>query len=61
MTFGLAMSEQGKQVVIDPAELGRPVAYLALKDGTTVYDRTGQRIGVLDHVVADEPTDIFEG
>ena len=61
MTFGLAMSEQEKQVVIDPAELGRPVAYLALKDGTTVYDRTGQRIGVLDHVVADEPTDIFEG
>jgi uncharacterized protein YrrD len=46
---------------MDPAELGRPVAYLALKDGTPVYDRTGERIGVLEHVIADEPTDIFEG
>ena len=55
------MSEQGKQAVTDTAELGRPVAYLALKDGTPVYDRAGQRIGVVDHVVADEPTDIFEG
>jgi hypothetical protein len=55
------MSEQGKHAVTDPAELGRPVAYLALKDGTPVYDRTGQRVGVLEHVVADEPTDIFEG
>ena len=55
------MSEQGKQAITDAAELGRPVAYLALKDGTPVYDRTCQRIGVVEHVVADEPTDIFEG
>ncbi|MDQ4032341.1 MAG: PRC-barrel domain-containing protein [Actinomycetota bacterium] len=55
------MSEQGKQPVTDPAELGRPVAYLALKDGTPVYDRSGRRVGVLEHVVIDEPTDIFEG
>ena len=55
------MSEQGKQAITDAAELGRPVAYLALKDGIPVYDRTCQRIGVVEHVVADEPTDIFEG
>lgn len=55
------MSEQGKKAITDPAELGRPVAYLALKDGAPVYDRAGQRVGVLDHVVVDEPTDIFEG
>jgi hypothetical protein len=61
MTLGFAMTEQEKQAVPDPAELGRPIAYLALKDGTTVYDRTGQRVGVLDHVVVDDPTDIFEG
>jgi hypothetical protein len=40
----LVMSEQGKQAITDAAELGRPVAYLALKDGTPVYDRTWQRI-----------------
>ena len=43
------------------AEFGRPVAYVALKDGTPVYDQTRQRVGVVDHVVVDEPTDIFEG
>ena len=42
-------------------ELGEPVAYLALKEGTPVYDRQGQRIGVVEHVLADEPTDIFHG
>jgi hypothetical protein len=42
-----------------PEELGRPVAYLALKDGTPVYDRSGTRIGVVEHVMADG--NIFEG
>ena len=55
------MSEQGKQAEASTAELGEPIAYLALKEGTPVYDRTGERVGVLEHVVADEPTDIFEG
>jgi hypothetical protein len=39
----------------------RPIAYLALNEGTSVYDRTGERIGIVEHVVADEPIDIFEG
>jgi sporulation protein YlmC with PRC-barrel domain len=55
------MSEQGEQAGASTAELGEPIAYLALKEGTPVYDRTGERVGVLEHVVADEPTDIFEG
>jgi uncharacterized protein YrrD len=42
-------------------ELGRPVAYTAVKEGTPVYDRTATRIGVVEHVVADEVVDIFEG
>lgn len=43
-----------------PSEnLGPPVAYLALADGTPVYDREGNRIGVVEHVVADGG--IFEG
>lgn len=40
-------------------ELGPPVAYTALKDGTPVYDRNGKRIGVVEHVMA--VGDIFEG
>jgi hypothetical protein len=42
-------------------ELGPPIAYLALKEGTPVYDRAGNRIGVLEHVLADEGFDIFHG
>jgi uncharacterized protein YrrD len=42
-------------------EIGRPIAYLALEEGTPVYDRDGDRIGVVEHVLADEPVDIFHG
>lgn len=39
--------------------LGPQVAYLALKDGTPVYDRSGARVGVVEHVM--DEGDIFEG
>ena len=42
-----------------PDALGPPVAYLALKDGTPVYDRTGARVGVVEHVM--DEGGIFEG
>jgi hypothetical protein len=42
-------------------ELGPPVAYIALEEGTPVYDRSGERIGVVDHVLGDEAADVFEG
>lgn len=42
-------------------ELGQPIAYLALPERTTVYDRSGQRIGVVEHILADESVDIFHG
>jgi hypothetical protein len=42
-----------------PDALGPPVAYLALKDGTPVYDRSGARVGVVERVM-DEGR-IFEG
>jgi uncharacterized protein YrrD len=42
-------------------DLGPPVSYIALEDGTPVYDRNGDRIGVVDHVQADMQLDIFEG
>ena len=42
-------------------DLGPPISALALEDGTPVYDAAGTRIGVVDHVMMDERTGIFEG
>jgi sporulation protein YlmC with PRC-barrel domain len=42
-------------------ELGAPVAHLALDEGLPVYDRQGQRVGVVEGVMTDEVTGIFEG
>ena len=44
-----------------PEDLGAPVAYLVLRDGTAVYDRSGERVGQVEHVLADEPADVFHG
>jgi hypothetical protein len=43
------------------ADLGAPVAPLALAEGVPVYDRGRRRIGVVDRVVIDEATGIFDG
>jgi hypothetical protein len=40
-------------------ELGAPIAYPALRDGTPVYDRDGSRVGVVERVMA--VGGIFEG
>ena len=42
-------------------DLGPPIAYTVLAEGTPVFDRDGERIGVVEHVVADMQLDIFEG
>jgi|SRR6185503_6049207 uncharacterized protein YrrD len=42
-------------------DLGPPVSYIVLEEGTPVYDRNGKRIGVVDHVQADMQLDIFDG
>jgi uncharacterized protein YrrD len=42
-------------------DLGPPIAYIVLEEGTPVYDRGGERIGVVEQVLADEQLDIFEG
>jgi hypothetical protein len=41
--------------------LGRPIAYLALAEGAPVLDAHGERIGVVEDVIADERADIFHG
>jgi uncharacterized protein YrrD len=38
-----------------------PISYLALETGTDVRSSDGERVGVVQHVLADEETDIFDG
>lgn len=42
-------------------DLGAPIAYLVLQNGTEVYDVAGQRIGRVEHVLADASVDVFDG
>jgi hypothetical protein len=42
-----------------PGQLGALISYLAVKEGTPVYDREGKRVGVVEHVMA--VGGIFEG
>jgi uncharacterized protein YrrD len=42
-------------------DLGNPSSYLVLAAGTPVYSSDGQKLGAVEHVLADEDTDIFDG
>lgn len=43
------------------ADLGAKVAFVAVREGTPVYDVGGKRIGVVEEVLADGHAGIFEG
>ena len=42
-------------------DLGAPVSYLALEEGTAVVTADGEDVGHVAHVLADEESDIFDG
>src|SRR3954451_4550911 len=42
-------------------DLGPPVAFPALAEGTPVYDPGGRRIGVVEQVLVEPPGGMFEG
>jgi hypothetical protein len=42
-------------------DLGAPSSYMALADGTDVISSDGERIGEVEHVLADAEVDIFDG
>jgi hypothetical protein len=42
-------------------DLGAPVSYLALAEGTAVFAVDGDEVGEVAHVLADEESDIFDG
>jgi hypothetical protein len=48
-----------KRVMPSPEALGPQVAYLAITEGTPVYDRSGTRVGVVEYVM--DEGGIFEG
>ncbi|MEU4219827.1 PRC-barrel domain-containing protein [Actinoplanes sp. NPDC026623] len=44
-----------------PVDLGAPQSFVVLADGTPVYDRAGDSVGTVAHVLADHQEDIFHG
>ena len=42
-------------------DLGAPASYLTLSRGLPVYSSDGQRIGEVEHVLAEPEKDIFDG
>ena len=42
-------------------DLGAPVSYLTLEQGTAVLSADGDELGDVAHVLADEQNDIFDG
>jgi uncharacterized protein YrrD len=45
----------------EPEDIGDPISYLVLPDGTPVFDRSGDRVGTVEHVLADDKEDVFHG
>jgi len=42
-------------------DLGNPVSYLVLADGTPVLSSDGHQVGKVEHVLADVDADVFDG
>jgi hypothetical protein len=42
-------------------DLGDPISYLVLREGVDVLSSDGQRIGTVEHVLADSASDTFDG
>ena len=42
-------------------DLGQPRSYLTLEPGQAVYSSDGQKLGEIEHVLADPEVDVFDG
>jgi hypothetical protein len=42
-------------------DAGDPISYLVLAEGTRVLTADGDEIGTVEHVLADEDADVFDG
>jgi uncharacterized protein YrrD len=42
-------------------DLGQPSSYMLLRPGTPVYSSDGEKLGEVEHVLADADLDVFDG
>jgi hypothetical protein len=42
-------------------DYGEPTSYLEVEEGCEVVSSDGEKVGTVQHVLADEETDIFDG
>jgi hypothetical protein len=42
-------------------DLGQPSSYLTLQPGVPVYSSDGQKLGEVEHLLADPDVDVFDG
>jgi len=42
-------------------DLGQPSSYMVLRPGTPVYSSDGEKVGKVEHVLADADLDVFDG
>ena len=42
-------------------DLGEPGSYLTLEAGLPVYSSDGEQLGTVEHVLAEEDADVFDG
>jgi hypothetical protein len=42
-------------------DLGQPASYLTLREGCAVLSSEGERLGEVEHVLADPEVDVFDG
>jgi PRC-barrel domain len=42
-------------------DLGQPISYLTLEEGTPVFGADGEEVGHVAHVLADDEEDVFDG
>jgi hypothetical protein len=46
---------------VQDLDLGPPIAYVVLAEGTPVYGHGGGRVGVVEDIVGDLSADVFDG
>jgi sporulation protein YlmC with PRC-barrel domain len=42
-------------------DYGEPTSYMTVKEGTEVVSSEGEKVGTVQHVLADEEEDVFDG
>jgi uncharacterized protein YrrD len=42
-------------------DLGQPSSYMVLQPGASVYSSDGEKLGEVEHVLADADLDVFDG